>query len=177
MKRALLWYLAVAVVFLSGVVFLVILIAPRLGAVAAANDADQWVARQAERLAGVYLTQKLLHEDAILRSPKLLEIRNVRLVPRDNPENGAMAAAPLVLIHLAEPARFGQPIVITRIEAPGFQFARPCPGPIGWVFAIHTMLDWDNLLDPSHVDPLLQLDKAFRVAPESSEAPDQHRVH
>lgn len=115
MKKAMLWILAVAAVFLSGVILFVVLIVPRLGKSLGGSGVDEWVARQVAAIANSYLVPELQFDGFEYRHPGVLELRNVRFVAPDAPRTRVVEAA-LLRVTLAEVPRFGKPIIIERVD-------------------------------------------------------------
>jgi len=95
------------------------------------GDLEQWLGHQVVRILETYITPTVEFETIDFQAPKTVILGGLSLTA----EGQSMIAVERLLLELAEIPRFGEPIVIERIElrAPRIRFVRSLSGGfIGW---------------------------------------------
>ncbi len=165
MKKTLLWFLVVGLVFLSGVAAFMVIIAPRLRHTFSGSAVDEWVARQVTRIANAYLVPQIQFDSFAYQHPGVLEMKGARLVAPDGARTKVVEARTL-RVTLAEVPTFGQPIVIERIDLEGaaLRLLRDTSGSgAGGFKGLVPFVRGENILDQDRVDAQVQLSTVFKI--------------
>lgn len=161
-KKPLMWLLAVAAVFVPGVILMVIVIAPRLSSIGTAG-LDNWVAQQVTKIANSYLVPEIQFDSFSYKYPGVLELKGVRFVAPDAGKTRVVEAA-LLRVTLAEVPSIGQPIVIERIDLdrPALRLLRT-PGGTGGFKGLLPFVKGDAISNQSAAPSDVRLSSVFKI--------------
>lgn len=162
MKKPISWLLAVALIFLSGVVVFYFVVGPRLGGVLSGSGLDEWVARQVVRIAGAYIVPEVQFDSFTYTHPGVLEMRGAKLIAPDSGKTEVMRAD-VLRVTLAEVPSFGKPIVIERIDLERAALRMLRDPASGGFKGLVPFVKADNLKDQNRVDAQVQLSTVLKI--------------